>query len=755
MNDEQHWMQRLDAYCLHLEQVENVQSGAHRSIVRRWIELSLEHERDPSVWDESLFTRMVGQNPQWKEVTRSTHKSDLLRWCRWASDSVDTHSGNVLQLWFKELEGYIAWRARVGGREGKGIAPDTERAIRSNVRAWIRHAFEAGLEPAEPDTDALQAFLANKNITNKSRRWREGHIRRWWRRWPQYQESLGVQIVNPSPTRDRLAELVAEFRADGYPSDEDLEHQEIRQQHERTLTSLADISYENRDSLKRVWANTKRNYGSSGNQQVLNKAIKDAAASDWPDIREHLTALCLGDAEIADRIDEAVDRVYGLGPLVATRLPAICHPEKFIPIYVLRSSSQYPGKLDMIELLDQLGLLGGMEELEAEAILRLHKVDGGTGEVVVRSNDLLLEALRAYFTDEDVVDTWGISRFLYWLAEDYFDNEMADSWIDDVGLAGLADELLCGVDFLKDIVALLEDKRQVILYGPSGTGKTHFAQEVAWALAHYDDEAYSLVQFHPAYSYEDFFEGFRPQVDGNEQMTYELMPGPLVQLAERAEEHPEELHVMVIDEINRANLPRVLGELLYLLEYRDESIQTQYRPDGDFSLPKNLWFIGTMNTADRSIALIDGAMRRRFHFVPFFPNHGPTAGLLRRWMQRNSPAQEWVAGLVDKVNKDLAEQMGGDHSLIGPSHFMTSDLDKDGLRRIWEYNIEPLIEDQLFGRQEVIESFRFGSVWRRHGPGATSSGAQPAEPDDQSVGPADEAGSLTGESEGVAEEGDA
>ena len=86
---------------------------------------------------------------------------------------------------------------------------------------------------------------------------------------------------------------------------------------------------------------------------------------------------------------------------------------------------------------------------------------------------------------------------------------------------------------------------------------------------------------------------------------------------------------------------------------------------------------------------------------------------------------------------------------------MKSDLDKDGLRRIWEYNIEPLIEDQLFGRQDVIESLRFDKVWRRYGPGTTSSGAQPGEPDDQSADPADEAGSLTGESEDAADEGDA
>jgi 5-methylcytosine-specific restriction enzyme B len=90
---------------------------------------------------------------------------------------------------------------------------------------------------------------------------------------------------------------------------------------------------------------------------------------------------------------------------------------------------------------------------------------------------------------------------------------------------------------------------------------------------------------------------------------------------------------MVIDELNRANLPRVFGELLFLLEYRNESVRTLYRPEDAFELPSNLWFIGTMNTADRSIALVDAALRRRFHFIPFFPNHGPMEGLLERWLE--------------------------------------------------------------------------------------------------------------------------
>lgn len=278
-----------------------------------------------------------------------------------------------------------------------------------------------------------------------------------------------------------------------------------------------------------------------------------------------------------------------------------------------------------------------------------------------------------------------------------------------------ASELLCDVGFLNEIVGLLEDKGQVIFYGPPGTGKTHLAQVLAEALAP-EEQARSLVQFHPAYSYEDFFEGYRPVVDDDNQMSYQLQQGPLANLADRAAANHDETHVMVIDEINRANLPRVLGELLFLLEYRNKSIQVMHRPEDDFSLPKNLWFIGTMNTADRSIALIDAAMRRRFHFVPFFEREEPTRSLLRKWTQKYAPDQAWVVDLVSAVNNELEKELGGEHLQLGPSYFMKTNLNDGGFKRVWRYNIEPFIEDQLFGNPDKIRHFRFDAVLDRHGP---------------------------------------
>ena len=294
------------------------------------------------------------------------------------------------------------------------------------------------------------------------------------------------------------------------------------------------------------------------------------------------------------------------------------------------------------------------------------------------------------------------------------DPEDGDSELSlDARIEDLAEELLLeDRGFLDDIVELLDDKGQVVFYGPPGTGKTHLARKLAEALAP-DRGRRMLVQFHPSTSYEDFFEGYRPETGADGTMAYRLTPGPLARLAERAAADPGRRFVMVIDEINRANLPRVLGELLFLLEYRDESVATLYRPDEEFELPSNLRFIGTMNTADRSIALIDAALRRRFHFVPFFPDDGPAGGLLERWLNANDEP-EGVGVLVNMVNRDLAEELGGSHLLLGASHFMKPGLDRDRLRKIWTYNIQPFIEDQFFGDSAQIRRFRFDAVLDRY-----------------------------------------
>ena len=167
----------------------------------------------------------------------------------------------------------------------------------------------------------------------------------------------------------------------------------------------------------------------------------------------------------------------------------------------------------------------------------------------------------------------------------------------------------------------------------------------------------------------------------------------MLQAAERAKREPRRPHFLVIDEINRGNLAKVFGELYFLLEYRDREIRLQYS-DEKFSLPENLYIIGTMNTADRSIALVDLALRRRFYFVDFHPDRPPVEGLLRRYLRDNAPAMEWVAEVVDLANSQLSEDR---HAAIGPSHFMRANLNENDVSLIWEHSVLPYIEERLFG----------------------------------------------------------
>ena len=268
------------------------------------------------------------------------------------------------------------------------------------------------------------------------------------------------------------------------------------------------------------------------------------------------------------------------------------------------------------------------------------------------------------------------------------------------GLEAFAKELFLPVEFIENIETLLKDKKQVIFQGPPGTGKTYVAQKLAKHLAGWEKRV-TLVQFHPSYAYEDFVQGFRPALVGDGQVGFELRDGPLLRAAQRARQEPKTDHFIVIDEINRGNIAKVFGELYFLLEYRDEAMSLQYS-DNPFSLPANLYIIGTMNTADRSIALVDLALRRRFYFVEFHPDDEPVKSVLHDWLTMKSPGMEWVADVVKNVNEKLKDDR---HAAIGPSYFMKDGLDKKAVERIWKHSVVPYIEECLFGDNEKIGEF--------------------------------------------------
>ncbi|MFE5005494.1 DUF4357 domain-containing protein [Streptomyces sp. NPDC056696] len=269
----------------------------------------------------------------------------------------------------------------------------------------------------------------------------------------------------------------------------------------------------------------------------------------------------------------------------------------------------------------------------------------------------------------------------------------------------LAAELLVhDTAWLREVRDLLADDRQLVLYGPPGTGKTYLALKLAEFLGG-GPEQVKLVQFHPSYAYEDFFEGFRPQEDPQTRdVAFRLTAGPLRELADLAsrEGNRHIPHFLIIDEINRANLAKVFGELYFLLEYRNKSVRLTYSGD-DFALPPNLFVIGTMNTADRSIALVDAAMRRRFAFVELSPRTEPTRGLLRRWLAKEGKGVE-PADLLEALNSRIDDP----DLRIGPSYLMKKGAYREGgLERTWRTKILPLMEEHHYGEGVDIEK-RYG-----------------------------------------------
>ena len=272
-------------------------------------------------------------------------------------------------------------------------------------------------------------------------------------------------------------------------------------------------------------------------------------------------------------------------------------------------------------------------------------------------------------------------------------------------LQSLAKELLLDVGALRTIGRLLDDKRQVIFQGPPGTGKTYVARRLAEHLAGSPDRVW-IVQFHPSYAYEDFVQGFRPGLQGG-QPGFVLRNGPLLEAAKAADEKPDVKHFLVIDEINRGNLAKVFGELYFLLEYRGEQMRLQYADDGErFALPGNLYLIGTMNTADRSIALVDLALRRRFHFFEFHPDKPPIRRLLRRWLDRHAPDMAWIAEVVDRANAKLRDRQAA----IGPSYFMKPDLDSEMVGLVREHNVLPYVEERFYGEHDRVDEFRLDKL---------------------------------------------
>ena len=303
-----------------------------------------------------------------------------------------------------------------------------------------------------------------------------------------------------------------------------------------------------------------------------------------------------------------------------------------------------------------------------------------------------------------------------------------------IGTRDVAAACYTTVAKIEEIIGQLRRKGQMIFYGPPGTGKTYVALQIAELLAQGDPTRQELIQFHPSYTYEDFMEGIKPESKPTSEDTWEISypvkPGSFKRFCERAQKRPDDTFVFIIDEINRGQIAKIFGELMFLLEYRDKAIELTYtETDGGegaqrFRIPHNVLIIGTMNTADRSIALVDFALRRRFAFYPFYPDDDFCGAVLEKWLKENKPEMRDVAGLVERLNEKIAEAVGRDLS-IGHSYFMDDNLNEQRLGEIWRFQIIPLIEEYLHLHPERLEEYQLDAL-RGEVPRAEAQ-AEPAE----------------------------
>jgi 5-methylcytosine-specific restriction protein B len=272
-------------------------------------------------------------------------------------------------------------------------------------------------------------------------------------------------------------------------------------------------------------------------------------------------------------------------------------------------------------------------------------------------------------------------------------------------LKQLADELTLPKDDLDTWIEALNRKKGCVFYGPPGTGKTFAARKIAEKVTDNTSNESDIVQFHQSYEYEDFMQGIRPVLDGNNRsgsLNYEMQKGKFYEFCKKAEKLSGPC-ILIIDEINRADVSSVFGELMYLLEYRDEEIHlSQDSEDGEkFSIPRNVYLIGTMNTADRSIALVDFALRRRFAFLPLYPNYD----VLREKFDANDVDTDDLIEVLEKINDEIGDKQYS----LGYSYFLDADV-RSELANIWKMEIEPYLEEYFVDDPDTVDDYRWENI---------------------------------------------
>lgn len=291
------------------------------------------------------------------------------------------------------------------------------------------------------------------------------------------------------------------------------------------------------------------------------------------------------------------------------------------------------------------------------------------------------------------------------IAEETVDYEIKEQNSMYYGTEDLFSEAHLSVEECKTILELIKVKKNVILQGAPGVGKTYLAKRFAYALiGEKNEQRVKMIQFHQSYSYEDFIVGYRPSESG-----FKIETGVFYDFCRKAQKDKENDYFFIIDEINRGNLSKIFGELFMLIEAdkRGEVLKLLYKNE-DFTVPENLYIIGMMNTADRSLAMMDYALRRRFAFYTINPQFDSDS-FITYSRDLNNDKLEKLIDVIKRINVTISEDVTlGSGFCIGHSYFCKYEeigINDNDLRMTIEYEIIPLLQEYWFDEPNKIRDF--------------------------------------------------
>ena len=348
----------------------------------------------------------------------------------------------------------------------------------------------------------------------------------------------------------------------------------------------------------------------------------------------------------------------------------------------------------------------GLHEDENEIQRIEFKIQRFLNKPIAWENLIQVEA----FKDADVVKNNQGS--LYRLTQSQFEAILSLEY--DVDLPKYTIENLKSDSFIDDeklekMVSYLDRKKNIILQGPPGTGKTFVAKKLAYALmGEKDDSRIEMVQFHQSVSYEDFIQGYRPTESGS----FKLKNGNFYKLCARALKNTDKSYFFIIDEINRGNLSKIFGELLMLIESdkrsQEYAINLMYSDSEEsrFYVPTNVHIIGTMNTADRSLAVVDYALRRRFAFFDLIPEFNDKFKVFLRGVNVANELIDKISSRMNRLNAEIAEDLGVGfkigHSFFTPNSEMIPN--NDWFTDVVEFEIKPLLDEYYFDDSNEVDT---------------------------------------------------